>query len=139
MDTILGLIVGYAVCKLFGTDFKFPDLFGVKHVEAKKGSDEVKHYASDTTTTSIKYASEQTQPGGLPPWPSGWKVTTVTPAIVDRAWKLLPTLKDGERKVEMGPNGVWLSYFRSLNPKTKKHGVTVFEPKVPASADKVTV
>lgn len=142
MEAILGLLVGWAVCRLLGGKSVMPemkDFLDVKHASSPEKSPETKVVTVDTTSTAVKYKSEVDQPGGLPPWPSGWKPTTVNPTILDRAWKLMPMLKDGERKVEQGPDGKWLSYLRHRS-KDKKINVSVYEPKVPvASADKVTV
>lgn len=132
MNAIIGLLAGYFICKLFaGGTGGILDLF--THVSSKPDSDKVKKLPADNGVTTVKF--DEKQPEGLPPWPSGWKVAPkATPAMVDRAWKLLPMLKNGERKVEQGPDGAWLSYFRSKNPATGKVGVTVFVPKTGAGA-----
>lgn len=122
LDTILKLAVGYIICKVLsgGGDF-LESIF--HHVSLPSGGPQP---TPEPIPTRVNFPVND--PTGIP-WPSGWKATHPTSDVVNRAWALLPQLQLGERKVEMGPSGKWLTYYKSKNPSTGKTGVTVFEPR----------
>jgi len=138
IDTILGALVGWVVCKLLGSFQPGEAWAGLFHAAVDTKPVTVKDKEASKpglmlTSTAATFPS--VQPAGLPPWPSGWRsAKTATPAMVDRAWALLPVLKTGERKVEQGEGGAWLSYYKSKNASTGKTGVTVFVPRTTAPA-----
>lgn len=79
------------------------------------------------TSTAVHW--EKAAPGGLPPFPSGWKPAHTDQAVVHRAMQLMPTLPVGETKYEASPSheGGWLAYHASK--EGKKKFVTAWSPK----------
>lgn len=123
-DTLVGLLIGWAVCKFLGLGEDFlSNIFHVSHPSS--GPSPAPSPASSTTV--VNYSTDK--PAGLPPWPSGWKaVDPVTSAHVARAEMLLPTMKMNSVKYETGPGGTWLAYWK--HKFDGKIGVTVHQPKV---------
>lgn len=77
----------------------------------------------------------QAMPAGLPAWPSGWQpAEPPPPAVVTRAWQLLPELWKqgaGARKTEK-TGTEWITYVAMMHG-TKK-GVTAYRPRAGAPA-----
>lgn len=146
MGSLGSLLAGFVLCKLFGVA-DLASLFGGLFTPASysgppggKAPAETPPAALPETTvlTSTQAPWPGSQPAGLPPWPSGWKAASpVTPAMVSRAWALMPTLALGQRKVEQGPGGSWQTYFKTKlgNGKT---AVTVHVPRVAPGASVTT-
>lgn len=124
-DTLIGLLIGWAVCKFLGMGEGFLD--NIFHVSHPSGGPKPEPLPSSTTTV-VNFPTST--PAGLPAWPSGWKpVSPVTSSLVSRAWALLSTMTNGQVKYEQGPGGSWLAFYKhTFNGKT---GVTVHEPKTP--------
>jgi hypothetical protein len=124
LETLAKIAVGYIICKVLSGGGEF--LENLFHHASYPSQGPKPGPAPSSTTTVVNFPT--TDPAGLPPWPSGWKPTQTNNTIVQRAYALLSTLQTGEKKVEMGPRGKWLTYFKSKMPNGKT-GVTVFEPK----------
>ena len=122
LDKLIGVLVGYAICKLLGGTGDF--LSSIFHVSHRTSSTPAPSPA--LTTTAVSFPVKE--PGGLPPWPTGWKVypSPLPSSVIQRAVALLPMMKLGERKVEQGPDG-WVSYYKSK--QGTKTGVTAWVPR----------
>ena len=121
LDKLIGVLVGYAICKLLGGTGDF--LSSIFHVSHKSSSSPAPSPA--LTTTAVNFPVNE--PGGLPPWPTGWKpMSPVSSSVIQRAVALLPVMQLNERKVEQGPDG-WVSYYKSK--QGKKTGVTAWVPR----------
>jgi hypothetical protein len=72
----------------------------------------------------------EVMPLNLPPFPSGWTYSKTTPAVVQRAWQLLPLLAMGQVKYETAPDAPthWLAYRKEPHAQGKT-GVTVYTPR----------
>lgn len=127
IDQLIGALVGYFVCKLLGGGGGL--LSNILPVVTK--GTKPAGIPSDTkpilTHTTAPFPVSR--PTGLPPFPSGWKPATVTPSIVQRAWALLPVMALNSTKLEAGPGGSWLTYYKH-RMASGKTGVSVYEPKV---------
>lgn len=87
-----------------------------------------------STSTAVHWTSNV--PEGLPPFPSGWRPTATTPAVISRASQLLGTLPVGETKYEHAGSG-WLAFHASR--EAGKKYVTAWEPKGVVLAPSVSV
>jgi hypothetical protein len=126
LDKLIGALIGFAICKLLAGG---SDLLSMFHVSHKSGTTPSPSPA--LTTTAVSFPVKD--PGGLPPWPTGWKPMSPLPAsVVQRAVALLPVMQVNERKVEQGPDGGWVTYYKSRDGK--KTGVTAWMPKPGALA-----
>lgn len=130
LDTILKLAVGYIICKVLGGggDFLESLFHHVKH----EGPGPAPLPSPKPTMVNFPVVD----PSGVP-WPFGWRYVKNPGAYTQRAYALMAQLKDGERKVEQGEGGKWVTYYRTRDPKTGKIGVTVFEPKEQKAAASV--
>jgi hypothetical protein len=90
-----------------------------------------------TATAASLPQPAQAWPAGLPLFSSAaWRALPakrVTSAIVERAWALLPTLREGQGRLELAPGGAGWLYYRREPHAGGKSGVTVYEPR-PAAA-----
>lgn len=132
MDKLIGALIGFVICKvLSGAGDVLSNIFHVSHPSS--GPAPTPSPASTTTVVNFPTAT----PGGLPPWPSGWRpVKHLTQSIISRAEALLPVLATGEHKLEKGPDDRWITYYKySSGGKT---GVTAHEPKVAVTSSPAT-
>jgi hypothetical protein len=125
LDKLIGALIGFAICKfLAGGSDVLSNLF---HVSYKTRPGQSGPSPSPAlTTTAVSFPVKD--PGGLPPWPTGWKPMAPLPSsVVQRAVALLPVMAVNEKKVEQGPDGGWVTYYKSK--QGTKTGVTAWMPK----------
>lgn len=127
-DKLIGAFIGFLICKVLGgAGDLLSNIFHVSHPSS--GPAPSPSPASTTTVVNFPTAT----PAGLPPWPSGWRpVKHLTQSIISRAEALLPVLSTGEHKLEQGPDGRWITYYKYESGG--KTGVTAHEPKTPVAA-----
>lgn len=82
------------------------------------------HAIPMATSTAVHWTSNA--PGGLPPFPSGWRPAATTPAVVSRSWALMGTIPVGQTKYEKSGDG-WIAFHAST--EGGKKFVTAWEPK----------
>ena len=105
--------------------------------KAKESSDAAAAAAAKAKAASkVPTPWPAAMPAGLPAFPSGWEADNPPPpAVVTRAWQLLPTLWQqgaGARKTEF-VGGRWITFVASMHAGNKK-GVTAFRPKASLQA-----
>lgn len=131
LDKLLGALIGYAICRLLagGSDLLSNLIPHVSHTSYPGAPPPAPSPA--LTTTAVSFPEKE--PAGLPPWPTGWRpMSPLTAGVIQRAVALLPVMKLNERKLEQGPDGGWVSYYKSK--QGKKTSVTAWVPRQAASS-----
>lgn len=152
IEKLLGMLVGYVLCRSSDVLAQFlPTWLTPTQLPPSGGSQPVSYIPKGAAKVSIPSgatpltvppgaipvvapsaaAFPERLPGGLPPFPGpGWTFAKATPAVVQRAWALLPLLAMGQYKVEPAPDdpNKWLAYRKEPHAQGKT-GVTVYTPR----------